>query len=108
AAFGDVTDKQFGHAARPPDCKHDPLAARPVQIDGRDFGAFGGEQLRNLLADVAARASDDRHLILELHALAQRSPPRCHYICRRWAAIRAARGSATNMIGELFKKWITP
>ncbi len=46
----------------------DALAARLVQIDDGDFGALGGEQLGDFLADIAAGAGYDRHLVLELHS----------------------------------------
>ena len=45
----------------------DALAARLVQIDDGDFGALGGEQFGDFLADIAAGAGHDRHLVLELH-----------------------------------------
>ena len=66
-ALRDVGDEQLGLAAGLPDRVHDALAARPVEVDDRDLGALGGEQLGDFLADVAAGAGDDRDLILELH-----------------------------------------
>src|SRR5262249_9666486 len=75
-----------------------------VERGGGDFGARGGEELRNLLADVATRASDDRHLILELHALApRRRPAVITFAAGRLQHGRRPRGTATNMIGELLK-----
>ena len=66
-ALRHVGDVELGVAARRLDRVDGALAARPVEIDHRDLGALGGEQLGDFLADIAAGAGDDRDLILELH-----------------------------------------
>ena len=45
----------------------DLLAAFAIHVDHRNARAFGGEQLADLLADVAAGAGDDGNLSLKLH-----------------------------------------
>ena len=66
-ALRHVGHVKLGVAARGLDRVDGALAARPVEVDDRDLGALGGEQLGDLLADIAAGAGDDRDLILELH-----------------------------------------
>src|SRR5262249_36241099 len=66
-ALGDIGHEHIGVAALGLDRIHGALAAPLVEVDHRDLGALGGEQLGDLLADVAASAGDDRDLILELH-----------------------------------------
>src|SRR6516162_2330011 len=90
AALGDVGGEQFGLAARPPDRAHDALAPRPVDVHDRNLGALGGEQLGDLLADIASGPSHDRNLIFELHRSDPSSSPRRHYIYQGNAATRAA------------------
>ena len=68
-AFRHVGGEQLGVAAGCLDRVDGALAARLVEVDDRDLGAFGGEQLGDLLADIAAGAGDDRDLILELHVV---------------------------------------
>src|SRR5262249_62293289 len=67
AAVGDIGGEQLGFPATCPDPGHDPLAARPVDVDDGDLGALGGEQFGDLLADIAAGAGHHRYLIFELH-----------------------------------------
>ena len=66
-ALRHVGGVELGVAALGLDRVDGALAARLVHVDDRDLGAFGGEQLGDLLADIAAGAGDDRDLILELH-----------------------------------------
>src|SRR6516225_1283827 len=67
-----------------------PPAPRPVDVHDRNLGALGGEQLGDLLADIASGPSHDRNLIFELHRSAPSSSPRRHYIYQGNAATRAA------------------
>jgi hypothetical protein len=67
AAVGDIGGEQLGFPATCSDPGHDPLAARLVDVDDGNLGALGGEQLGDLLADIAAGAGHHRHLIFKLH-----------------------------------------
>src|SRR5215472_16477552 len=100
AALGDVGGEQFGLAARAPDRAHDALAPRLVGIDDRNFGALGGEELGDLLADIASGASHDRNLIFELHLSAPRPAPAVITFTKRARQQVRPRGSAANMIGR--------
>src|SRR5262249_7370914 len=100
--------EEFGFAAGSPYRPHDPLTSRPVQIDDRDLGALGGEQLGDLLANIAPGASHYGYLILELHPFPS-PPPRCHLHCpagRRYQG--RPPGTAANMIGETLRTWMSP
>src|SRR5262249_1593639 len=108
AALGDVGGEQFGLAARAPDRAHDALAPRLIDVDDRNFGALGGEQFGDLLADIASGASHHRNLIFELHLWPHPSPSRCHYISNGARQQVRPRRTAANMIGEMLRKWISP
>src|SRR5262249_38422968 len=99
--------EQFGLAAQALDRAHDALAPRPIDIDDRNFGALGGEQLGDLLADIASGASHDRNLIFELH-LSALAPPAVITFTKRTRQQVRPRGTAVNMIGEMLRKWISP
>src|SRR5215472_9495656 len=61
----DVRDECRRLAAVADDFAGDLVAAPRIHVDHRDAGAVGGKHLGDLLADVAARAGDDRDLVLE-------------------------------------------
>src|SRR6516225_932117 len=95
AALGDVGGEQFGFATACPNRPHDPLTPRPVQIDDRDLGALGGEQLGDLLANIAPGAGHYGYLILELHPFPIASAPLSFTFAggtpQQWAASRDCR-----------------
>src|SRR5262249_29562600 len=108
AGLGDVGREQFGLAARPLDRAHDALAPPPVDVDDRNLGALGGEQLGDLLADIASGPSHDRNLIFELHRSAHRPRPTVITFTKGTRQQGRPRGIAANMIGEMLRTWISP
>src|SRR5262249_53636690 len=83
-----------------PDRAHDALAPRLVEINDRNLGALGGEQLGDLLADIASGTSHDRNLVFELHLSAHHPRPAVITFTKGTRQQGRPRGIAANMLGN--------